>query len=303
MKKIRVKETIKLMRLPFLTLSIFSVLIGAGAVKFEGYSIEPLYLFLILLTVIFAHISNNVFNDYHDYLSGNDPQNDSALRPFSGGSGVLVEGKLTPAYAKKVAFLFLTLSALTGISVILLKNNPTLLILGIIGLFLVVSYTGLLKLGYKNLGEILVFISWGPLITGGTFYALTDRITRNALLISIVSGFMAMTVLLINEYADSTADKNVGKKTFINTIGRKAGSILISIVVFSAFSLYFILIFEKNSFLLYLPFLSFFVIFPAIFELWKRYKFENSIEFLPVVKKFIAGVNLFLLLVVISFLG
>ncbi len=299
----KLKNTIKLMRLPFLTLSIFSVLIGAGAVKFEGYSIEPLLLFLILLTVAFAHISNNVFNDYHDYLSGNDQKNDSALRPFSGGSGVLVEGKLTPSYAKRVALLFFLLSALTGIFVISLKNNLTLFILGLIGLFLVVSYTGLLKLGYKNLGEILVFISWGPLITGGTFYALTDKITKNAVLISIVSGLMAMTVLLINEYADSTADKSVGKRTFVNTLGRKAGSILISIVVFLAFSLYLILVFKRDSFLFYLPILSFFVIFPAIFELWKRYKFENSIEFLPVVKKFIAGVNLFLLLVVISFLG
>ncbi len=297
--KEKIKYSIELLRLPFLSLSILSVAIAGGAVKYFNGKLDFKIFILILLTVSLAHLANNVFNDYYDHLSGNDPANKNALRPFSGGSGVLTEGKLTPSFAKRLAFFLLFLSIISGGAVIFITKNIYLLLAGAFGVFFVLSYSGFLKLGYKNMGEILIFLVWGPLIVCGTFYAITGNLIFKVVILSFISGFLASTVLLINEFADKEADEYAGKKTFVNTFGGKAGIFLISAIILFSYILYIYLFLKEFNYVKILPLLSSLILIPSILEAYKKYNFKNSLEFLPVVKKFIGGINIYLTLIVI----
>jgi len=83
-------------------------------------------------------------------------------------------------------------------------------------------YTGRpVRLVYRGVGEIFVFIKSGPLAVCGTYLLFTDRITAEALLISIPQGLLIAAILFINEFPDYEADRTAGKMHIVARIGRK----------------------------------------------------------------------------------
>ncbi len=128
----------------------------------------------LALTVglILAHATNNLFNDYTDYVKG------------------VVTGKITSARSTWPAagcqraahppHQLLTYTAVTGALVVAAASGIYLLAIGgwapviwvLLGLgaFFVLFYTWPLK--YIALGEVAVLLVWGPLMIGGGYYVL-----------------------------------------------------------------------------------------------------------------------------------
>ena len=124
---------------------------------------------LTLVGALLAHISVNVLNDYFDYRSGIDLA--TKRTPFSGGSGILPAGLLTPQGA-----LLLGLGSLVGVGAIgiyfTIDRGWEILPLGIVGMLVVYLYTTYITKS-PLLCAIAPGLGFGPLMVVGTYFAQT----------------------------------------------------------------------------------------------------------------------------------
>jgi len=151
----------------------------AGILAVQAGKFNFLYWLLVTLGLIFAHATNNLLNDYTDYVRGVDKDNYYRAQY---GPQPLVHGLWT----KRV---LLTYAAVTGLialacggALVWMRGGLTLLLLGL-GVFFVLFYTWPLK--YIALGEIAVLIVWGPLMIGGGYYVITGDWSWNIVIASL----------------------------------------------------------------------------------------------------------------------
>lgn len=122
---------------------------------------------LVTLGLILAHATNNLLNDYTDYIRGVDADNYYRAQY---GPQPLVHGLLSKKEVLIYAVVTGLLAAACGISLVILREGHTLLLMGL-GAFFVLFYTWPLK--YIALGELAVLLVWGPLMIGGGYYVIT----------------------------------------------------------------------------------------------------------------------------------
>jgi len=128
---------------------------------------------LTLAGLVLAHAANNLSNDFFDLQEGLDtrdyPRALYAPHPVLGG--------LTSRRGLAAAFVAIT--ALDGLLALYLTSvrGPLVLVFAAAGLLISLFYTAWpLKLKYRGLGEAGVFLVWGPLMIGGTFFVASGRL-------------------------------------------------------------------------------------------------------------------------------
>ena len=92
-----------------------------------------------------------------------------------------------------------------------------------------------LRLAYRGLGEILVFLKAGPLAVCGSYLLFTGNITLEAVLISIPQGLLLTAILFINEFPDYEADKLAGKRHLVVRIGREKARIFYAVLIIAIY--------------------------------------------------------------------
>ncbi len=208
-------------------LSILPVLVAAAAIRpfpRQHWSL----LGVLVLGGVLLHAAGNLLNDYFDYQSGVD-------RKVDGDEGrpgrLLVKKALTPRDMFLEAISCLLLAFPLAVYLLWLRG-PVLLWFGLPALFAVYAYTGPpFRLKHWALGEILVFIFFGPLLMVGAGYALTERIEISVLLLSVPIGIASAAVLLSNNIRDLDEDKTAGVRTLADKIGRAAYVLYIAAVL------------------------------------------------------------------------
>jgi 1,4-dihydroxy-2-naphthoate octaprenyltransferase len=215
------KAIMMLLRLPFMTVTIGAVLLGSAFATWSTGQFHLGHFILTLVGACFFHIATNVANDYFDFKSGNDAANISGTVPFSGGSRMLLEGFVAPNEALAVSLLFAVAGSIIGLYLNFVSGGNVVLIIGILALLFIYGYNGFpLRLVNIGLGEIAIFLAWGPLIVLGSYYVQAGNFQSYwPLVVSIPSGIMTTLVLLINEFADRDADRSVGRKTWVILFG------------------------------------------------------------------------------------
>ena len=218
-------------RMPFLTGSVSPVLLG-GAISWatRGQLSWGLF-FLTILAGGLMHLGVNVINDYFDHESGNDDINVDFIRPFSGGSRVIQMGLLSsPEMLAGAAVLFAIPS---GIGIYLaFAAGPLVILFGIAGLLSGIFYVGKpFNWNYHGLGEILVGLNFGTLMTLGAYYVQTGRLDWTPAIASIPVAALIAAVLYINEFPDFAADKAVGKRTWVVRLGRPHATHLYAVLM------------------------------------------------------------------------
>jgi 1,4-dihydroxy-2-naphthoate octaprenyltransferase len=221
----KAKAITMLLRLPFLTVTVGAVLLGTAFANWHTGQFNVLHFILALVGSCFFHIATNVANDYFDFKSGADAVNVSGTAPFSGGSRMIVEGLVPPNQALLVSIIFAFLGSAIGLYLNFSTEGHVVLIIGMLAVIFVYGYNGIpLKLVNKGLGEIAIFIAWGPLIVLGSYYVQAESLSSIwPFIVSIPSGLMTTLVLLINEFADRDADASVGRRTWVILLGFKKG--------------------------------------------------------------------------------
>jgi 1,4-dihydroxy-2-naphthoate octaprenyltransferase len=217
------KAILLLLRLPFLTVSVGAVLLGTAFALWQTRKFEPVLFVLALVGACAFHVACNVANDYFDFKSGNDASNRSGLAPFSGGSQMVLNGLVKPGEALSISIFFALFGSAIGLYLNAVSRGNLILFIGIAALFFIYNYNGFpLKLVNKGLGEVAIFMAWGPLMVLGAYYVQAESFPSFwALIATFPSGILTTLVLLINEFADKEADFSVGRKTWVILYGYK----------------------------------------------------------------------------------
>ncbi|HZY46679.1 MAG TPA: 1,4-dihydroxy-2-naphthoate octaprenyltransferase [Candidatus Bathyarchaeia archaeon] len=212
---------LKAMRIPFLQATFVPVILG-GVVAWETLHVFNWSTFLLtLLGASLIQIACNMLNDYFDFKSGNDLQV-RHQNPFAGGGRTLTAGLIKPSTHLIVSTSCLILGSLIGFYFIFALGLYQLFWFGLIGVISTLFYVGPpLKLAYRGVGEFLVGLNFGPVMTLGAYYVQTGSLAAATvpLLASIPVGLLITAVLWINEFPDIDADKAVGKKTLVLRLG------------------------------------------------------------------------------------
>jgi 1,4-dihydroxy-2-naphthoate octaprenyltransferase len=234
----KTKAILLLLRLPFLTVTIGAVFVGTAFARWHHGAFDFSRFLLVFFGSCFFHIACNVANDYFDFKSGNDALNKNAITPFSGGSRMVLDGFVRPNQALTVSIVFAVLGSAIGIYLNAISAGNVVLFIGIAALFLVYGYNGFpLRLVNKGLGEIAIFLAWGPFIVLGSYYVQAQVISSLwPLIVAIPSGVMTTLVLLINEFADKEADEATGRKTFVILFGFKPSLLIYLFLALSCYA-------------------------------------------------------------------
>ena len=213
------------------SMTAISVSVGAALAAIYGNFSGWLYLATLVGTVL-LHAATNLINDYYDVKSGVDTQQVSTAqyRPHP-----LVEGKLAAGHVLAAAYILYSLSSAIGIY-LAATRGWALLWIGIIGAFASLAYTAPpFKYKYSALGEISVFLMWGPLMVAGSFFVQRQEFSMNALWISLPFGVLVALVLLANNIRDIVHDRDKGILTLAIILGRNGGILLYATLVVIAY--------------------------------------------------------------------
>lgn len=197
------------MRLPFLILTPACVLVGIATAVWSGAAISPLPVLVALAGAVAAHISVNALNEYDDFRSGLDFK--TSRTPFSGGSGALPgnPGQARVALFTGVASALFTLAV--GVYFTILRGWG-IIPLGLLGLLVIVVYTRWIT---RNPLICLIApgLGFGSLMVMGTHFALTGTYSWVSFTASLVPFFLVSNLLLINQFPDVQADRDIGRHT------------------------------------------------------------------------------------------
>lgn len=202
---------------PFsLTASVSPVLVGTAVAVYEG----TFHLVAFLATqfsCLFLQIAANYFNEYFDYRYGLD-------HPESlGSSTVIFRHEMTAAQVLAGGIGSFVFAAILGLVLIYLVG-PTIILFGLAGMAIAYFYSAKpFQFAIRGLGDILVYIAMGFLMTWGAFYVQIPRWSWIAFAASVPVGFLVVAILNMNNMRDYQDDKAVHKLTLPVRFGQVFG--------------------------------------------------------------------------------
>jgi len=223
------KKWLLVIRAPFLFLALVLAFLGASIAWYEsrelGSTFNLGFAFLAGFGLLLAHISVNVLNEYFDYRSGVDLK--TQRTPFSGGSGALPSGLVTPTQALWLGLGSLLLAAVIGVY-FSATSGWALVPLLVVAAAVVVLYTPfILKTGWP---EWAPGVGLGALPILGAYFVHTGAYPASAIIASIPSGILVHNLLLFNEFPDVDADMTANRKTLPIVIGKGKAAIVYAVL-------------------------------------------------------------------------
>ncbi len=186
---------------------------------------------LACLGLVLAHASNNMINDYFDTLGGVDTAGYTRTQyaPHPLFSNLISQRGLL------LAILAANLADLVILMVLVAACGWQVAVFALAGLFISVFYVAPpLKLKHHGLGEPGVFIVWGPLMIGGTYYVTAGSVP-SWLWVATVPYAITVTTVLIGKHVDKyEQDRERGIHTLPVLLGKEP-SLLLSQVMMVAF--------------------------------------------------------------------
>lgn len=221
------------MRPPFLLLTVVCCLLVFGLASETSLEINPWRMAAVFFAALFAHISVNMLNEYQDFTSGLDLQTEKT--PFSGGSGALPAYPDASGWVLKIALAALCVTCGLGFY-LLLDQGWELLFPGILGVFIIVAYTG-----WINRSPWFCLVApgtgFGLLMVAGGYYALVGGSDSLVILIALVPFFLVNNLLLLNQYPDIDADRQAGRNHFPIRYGVAASNRVYLVFLLAAFAI------------------------------------------------------------------
>ena len=182
--------------------------------------------------VIFLHLSLNLLDDWFDYNEGSaEARQKVASEGFRGRMvkyPYLTSGEATHSELLKASLCFLLFAAVMGGFVIAFRGWNILFWIAA-GLIFGVSYSGgPLKLGFRGLGEMVIFLMFGPLLMTGIYYSITGVLDLKIIWLSVAVGLLVTNIVYSHSVLDSIPDAKMGKKTMAHLMGSAKWQIFFS---------------------------------------------------------------------------
>jgi 1,4-dihydroxy-2-naphthoate octaprenyltransferase len=188
------------------------VLVGTGAAIGDGV-IAPVNAVLALVVAVALVLGVNFANDYSDGIRGTDDDRVGPMR--------LVGSKAaSPEAVRAAAFACFGVSAVAGIALVALSEQWWLLAVGAVCIAGAWFYTGGRRpYGYAGLGEVAVFVFFGPVAVLGTVLTQSGAPGAPAVVSAVAVGLLACAVLVANNLRDIPTDEVAGKRTLAVLLG------------------------------------------------------------------------------------
>jgi 1,4-dihydroxy-2-naphthoate octaprenyltransferase len=193
--------------------AVAPVLVGSGLAWRDGH-FDARAAGLCLGFALLVQIGTNFANDYYDFIKGAD----TAARV--GPRRAVAAGLIAPATMRRVMWAVFATAFICGLGLIA-WGGPWLLAVGVTSILCGLAYTGgPWPLGYHGLGDVFVFLFFGLVAVGATYFVQTETLVIDAVLAAIPVGLLTANILVVNNYRDADTDAAAGKRTLVVRYGR-----------------------------------------------------------------------------------
>lgn len=179
-----------------------------------------------------AHLGMNLADDWFDYR-----EHSGEMRQKHASEGIrarmvkypyLISGETTTGQLLAAIAVLLGIAACCGILIALMEGWE-ILWFALAGFILGISYSGApLRLGFRGLGELVIFLMFGPLLMTGTYFAVCGKITPDIIWISAAVGLLVTNIVYCHSIMDAEHDIKVGKYTLAHLMGTRSRQIMMS---------------------------------------------------------------------------
>lgn len=254
-----------------LTVVFGSALLGTCLALKDTGTVDSFVFVLQSVCQISIQALANLINNYADYVNGVDGP-DSSDR-------TLVDGLLQPTEVLWLAAAAISVSAASFAALLAsfddIRAALILLALYAIGLSASYLYTAGFRLKYVALGDILIFVMFGPFSVSFSYYVhyINEGITNSrghnypsisdlaeVVTYSLPLGLTTTAILHSNNARDAVSDAKAGIKTVAILLGRRYSYFYFQALLFSPFLAFAVLVIFRSSWFL-LPMLTFFSAF------------------------------------------
>ncbi len=225
------------------TITLYSGLIGGllawQALRAQSRPFDFLTWIVLTLGLFIAHGTNNLINDFTDFNRGIDKDNyfrtQYGVHPLAQGFW----DRRTHLIWFGVSGLLATLA---GVYAMFYTHFAPLVVwFFAFGAFILLFYTYPLK--YVGIGELSIFVIWGPLMIGGVYFVLTGQWSWMVLLASIPVGLNVVTINLGKHTDKLKEDRGKGVRTLPVLLGEAAARYLTMGVIVASYLVVAYLIF------------------------------------------------------------
>lgn len=193
--------------------------IVAGLIAAAERRFEWLAFVLVLVGFVVAHMISNLSNDYFGFKRGHDTPDSPRMRytvhPLA--SGVLEPRTLATGLA------FLALIGIAITAYFIAERGWLAVAFASAGIALMLLYDAApIPLKSIGLGELAVFLVWGPLMVGGGHAVITGHVSAAAFFASIPYGLGVMSILTGKHIDQMDFDAGKGNRTLPVLLGESA---------------------------------------------------------------------------------
>ncbi len=195
-----------------LSAAVAPVVAGSGIAAADGVFVR-LPALAALVGALFIQIATNLANDYYDFVKGGDTA--ERLGPVR----VTQARILSPETVFRGMVAALVAAFLTGAYLVWVAGWPVAAV-GLLSMLMAVCYTGgPYPLAYHGLGDVFVFVFFGPVATATTYYVQAEAWSPGAILAGVGLGAFSTAILVVNNLRDHATDAAAEKRTLAVRFG------------------------------------------------------------------------------------
>ncbi|HEV2473947.1 MAG TPA: 1,4-dihydroxy-2-naphthoate octaprenyltransferase [Chthonomonadales bacterium] len=212
-----------------MTASVSPILVGTAVALYDG-AFHPLNFAAALLASLFLQIGANYFNEYFDWRYGLDHAGSL------GSSTVIFRREMSAGQVLAGGIGSFALAAIFGL-ILLVTVGPAILLFGLAGMAIAYFYSAKpFKFATRGLGDILVYIAMGFLMTWGAYYVQLPRWSWSAFAASVPVGLIVTAILNMNNTRDYQDDLAVAKRTLPVRFGVAFGQRFHAFLLFGSYA-------------------------------------------------------------------
>jgi 1,4-dihydroxy-2-naphthoate octaprenyltransferase len=179
---------------------------------------------------ILVQIGTNLANDYYDFVRGGDTAN------RVGPVRVTQAGLIPPEHVWRGMVVVLAAAAAIGVYLVFVGGWPIVWI-GLASLLCAVAYTGgPYPLAYHGLGDLFVFVFFGLIAVGGTYWVQALALPADVILAGAGVGALSTAILVANNLRDLETDASSGKRTLAVRLGRNRSRVEYAVLMAVGFT-------------------------------------------------------------------
>jgi 2-carboxy-1,4-naphthoquinone phytyltransferase len=203
---------------PMYSVAIIPIWVGTAVAFAESGIIHGTIFSAFLMSAILIIAWLNLSNDVFDSETGVDENKAHSLVNLTGNKSLIFW----------LGNLFLAAGILGIVAIAWWQRDFTVIAIVLLCCALGYTYQGPpFRLGYQGLGEIICFVTFGPMAVAAAYYSQTQSWSMNCLAASVIVGIATSVILFCSHFHQVEDDAAVGKRSPIVRLGTKRGSQLL----------------------------------------------------------------------------